>query len=263
MLLLLSATFASEPGASLPSLPAGPPGVAVEVVVPWSVAGLVPAGPEQPAFGPDRLAIGPDGAWAAMSVPRARVIGSFGELPVAGADALAFTEDGDLLVLAGRRLTRYAVSPGSAAPVAGVDLPGLVPPGVGLSVEGEEVVGVDVFGNLHPVARAVAGGGLAPPEDAALRPGPAVRRTAAGEVTRDGEPVARGALAARPVGACVLVERGVRGAVTARELVCAGRVWALPLDGVYRPFAGVAAWEDVVAWLDPRADGLHVTRVSP
>lgn len=258
MLLFIPCLLAGEI-AALPGLdPLQPaPGARGERVVGWDQVGLAPAGPESAAFGPGRLAIGPDGAWAVWDVVNHRVIGSFGEWGAAGVDGLAFAPDGDLLVLQGRALLRV-----DGAQVASVAVPGLVPPGAELEVWGGVAMGVDALGNGHPVAM-VDAGGLGPASGPSLvAPDPTVI-VRGGDVLLDGAVVARGALAARRVGDCAVVERGARGAVTGRALVCPGGRWELPVDGLYRPVGWIAA--DGLgghAWLDPRADGLHLVRVS-
>ncbi len=258
MLLLLAVVHAAETGTSLPTLPSGVPGVPVEVVVPWSVARFVPVGEESPAYGPDRLAIGPGGAWAVLDAGRRTVLGSFGTLRIGAVEGVAFAVDGDLLVSTHGVVVRYR----AGVEVGKVAIPPLVPGGAALQAEGEDVYARDVFGNDHPIARAPAAGGFEPSVARGFAPGPVLRRSATGVVTLDGRTLATGALAGRPVGACAVVEFGARGAVTGRELRCADARWDLPLDGRYRPYAGVAAWGADVAWLDPREDGLHVVRVS-
>ncbi len=258
MLPLLSLCLAAEPGVSFPPLPTGRPGVPVELVLSWTDVRFRPAGPESAAYGPDMLAIGPDGAWAVVDAGGRRLLGSFGVLLIGAVDGVAFAADGDLLVQSHGVVLRYA----DGVEVGKVSVPPLVPGGARLLSEGEDVYARDVFGNDHPVARAPTVGGLEPALARGFAPGPVVRRSERGVVTRDGEVVVSGALAARPVGACTLVEYGVRGAVSARELRCDDGAYDLPVDGLYRPYAGVAASGADVAWLDPRADGLHLVRVS-
>lgn len=258
MLLFAPWLFAGEPAPSASFEPLQPaPGSSSELVLGWDRVGHHPGGPESAAFGPGWLAIGPGGAWAVWDVVNLRVVGSFGSVVAPSVDGIAFAPDGDLLLLQGRTLWRWD---GDRA--ESIRVPGLVPPGSGLEVWGGVAMGVDVLGNGHPIAMVDAGalGAVSGPSLVEADPSVVLR---SGVVWIDEEPVARGALAARRIGECALVEYGQRGAVSGRALVCADARWELPTGGAYRPTGWIAAdGAGGYAWLDPRADGLHLVRVS-
>ena len=136
---------------------------------------VAPAAPDRQARGPGELAAGPDGLAALVDpVQRELVIlqdGSFAHaFAVDRVTDLAWTETGRLLALdgPGRTLILWSAT-GELLDTAA--LPGLVPQGITLVVEGDEVLGADVFGNLHPLALS-RGPALSPPQDTSLRPGP-------------------------------------------------------------------------------------------
>lgn len=229
----------------------------------WAELGFVPAGPEAPAIGPEHLALGPDGRWALWDPVRRRVHGA--ELGIHRVDDLAFAPDGDLLVLdsSSRILSRWE----EGRLVRAVSLDRLVPSQLRLVVDGELAAGVDVFGNLRPIAD-LAGGGLDRPELPRLLPAPHRVELLAGAVLVDGRPIGVGeALAARVVGDWVLVEQGERGAVVDRVVVSlrSGRQVEIgPRSGPYRPAFDVAAGADgSFGWIEPTAAGLRLHRVAP
>ncbi len=242
----------------------------VETVLPWGSVGLSPALPEQAAFGPDQLALGPDGAWALWDPVRAEVHGSFGRLSLPAVTGLAFTVEGDLLVLHDgvRELRRFR---GLTEQARG-RIDDLCPIGGTLVVVGDEALVIDAFGNAHPAATLTLGG-LGPARRPLLRP-PAHRATLRqGRLDVDGRALDLGAdvVAARVLGDHLLIEHGARGAVTHRGLYplrpTASPAAELRLPGpsaVYAPAAAIAVGPDgEVGWLDPQPDGLHIVRVRP
>jgi hypothetical protein len=243
------------------ALAAGPP---ADVRLPWTAVGFSPAGPESPAFGPDLLAAGPDGRWAAWDPVRGVVIG-VATIPLPHVDGLAFTRDGDLLVLdeSRRTLTRWH----GGSEVASIAEDRLCPVGVELVVAGDLAAGRDVFGNLHPLA-ALGSGGLDAPSGPHLLPAPHVVRLEGGKVTVDGVAIVVPAdtLGAHLLGDWLVADAGRPGAVRERVAIslATGRSVAIPTKGRYRPASGLAAAPDgALAYLDPRDDGLHVVRVAP
>jgi hypothetical protein len=269
---LISASLAGAPS-TLGAPGAGAPASGedrVELVLPWGSVGLSPALPEQAAFGPDLLALGPDGAWAVWDPVHAEVHGSFGRLSLPAATGLAFTAEGDLLVLhdGARELRRFR---GLNEQARG-RIDDLCPIGGELVVAGDEALVVDAFGNAHPAAT-LPSGGLGPARRPLLRP-PAHRATLRqGRLALDGQPLNLGAdvVAVRVLGDHLLVEHGARGAVTHRGLYplrpIASPAAELRLPGpsaVYAPAAAIAVGPDgEVGWLDPQPDGLHIVRVRP
>lgn len=280
MLLGIVLPWLSIAQAAAPPLVAEPRGGAVTVprpdlpaldttlVLPWSSVGFRAAAPESAPVGPDLVALGPDGAWAVWDPVRHVVLGAGFSLAVPHADSLAYTEEGDLLVLddGARTLARYTLPAGALA--ARVPLSGLSPVGATLDREGELAVGRDVFGNLHPLAD-LSAGGLDAATGPHLLPPAHQARLQAGRVTVDGAalgPVA--AVGARVVGDWVVIEGGARGAVTTRTAISlvTGREVGLPAraGARYRPSVDVAAGPDGdLVYLEPAADGLHLIRVSP
>lgn len=266
---MVSIALAAEPvvvvGTSDPDAP-GP--IRSEVVLEWDVVGLRDAQPESPAIGPDHLALGPDGVAAVYDPLGKRIFvvgGSAFRVP--GADGLAFTARGVLLVLddSARRLRAYRAD---GALLDEEALPGVVPPGGALRVEGTVVTSVDVFGNGHPLATVSDNGALTRPSAPSLVP-PARRVVRSGSsVVVDGRTVATftGRGGARLVGDWLLVEAVDDGAVTRRAIpLDGGDAVELPAAGrLYAPAQDVAVAPDGdLAWIDPRVDGLWLVRVTP
>lgn len=250
-----------DPGATVPGV----------VRLSWSELGFSPAAPEQAAYGPDHLAVGPDGAWALWDAVTLTVVGSGGTFPLPGATDLAFTADGDLLVLDTRRrsLGRYAPD---GRQLATTPFPGLVPTSVTLELAGGVAWGVDGLGNAHPIAELAHG--LGSTSAAALRR-PAHQVVRQGDaVLVDGAVVARapGLVSGRVIGGAdgadgwLLVE--VRdGNVVSRAAVslASGAAVALPGEGrLYRPVDDLAVGPDGrLWWLDPTDAALTLRAVAP
>lgn len=268
MMLVLAWAVAAEPGPVVVRVETLPPGGVVDAVaLPWTTVGFSPAAEEQAAFGPDALAVGPDGAWALWDPVLRRVHTHQGGFALAHATDLGFAADGDVLVLdtRARRLARYTPS---GAVVATFPFPGLVPTSVTLRVEDGVAWGVDALGNQHPVARVDRGGldihagpRLREPTHAVVKDGDAL------EVDGDRRYTAEGLLGGRVEGEWLLVEaRGAGGAVTRRAVSLeSGAVHVLPgAERRYRPADDVAVGPDGrVAWLEPGADALVIRWGAP
>lgn len=267
---MVSMALAAEPvvvavGTSDPDAP-GP--IRSEVVLAWGVVGLRDAEPESPAIGPDNLAVGPDGVAAVYDPLGRRVLVVGGAaFRVPGADGLAFTARGVLLVLddAARTLRAYRAD---GALIDEEPLPGVVPPGGALRVEGTVVTSVDVFGNGHPLATVSDNGGLTRPSAPSLVPPPRRVVRSGASVLVDGRPVATfgGRGGARLLGDWLLVEAVADGAVSRRAIPLeGGEPVELPAAGrLYAPAQDVAVAPDGdLAWIDPRVDGLWLVRVTP
>lgn len=267
-LWLVPLSLAAEPVVVGTADPRGPAPLRVEVVLSWGDVGFAAAAEESPAIGPDILALGPDGA-AAVYDPLGRrvIVAGEGAFDVAGADGLAFTAAGVLLVMDGSARVLRAYDTGGAL-LDEQGFPGVVPPGGTLSVEGAVVVSVDVFGNGHPLATVTSAGALtAPKGPSLLAPSRRVMRSGTSIVV-DGQSVAtvgeRGG--GKLFGDWLLVESVERGSVSRVAIPLEGGVSvALPVRGrLYAPAQGVAVGPDgELGWLDPRADGLHIVRVAP
>ncbi len=267
-LWMVSIALATEPIVVGPADPEAPALQRSEVVLSWDEVGLRPAVPESPAIGPDRLALGPDGVSAIYDPLGKRVILVGGSsFAVPAADGLAFTTSGVLLVLddRARTLRAYRQDGGLVDEQA---LPGVVPPGGALRVEGAVVTSVDLFGNGHPLATVSTAGVLTSPQRPTLVP--AARRVVrtGGSFVVDGRTVAtiEGRGGARLLGDWLLVEAVGDGAVMRAAIPLeGGDTVSLPTRGrLYAPAQDVAVGPDGdLAWIDPRADGLHVVRVAP
>lgn len=275
MLFLLAFAIAAEPG-SLPGVYAPAPQLDVDLLVPWSTVGFSPAAPESVAFGPDHLALGPDGRWALWDPVRHVILvdgeawprASGAPAVLARVDGLAFASNGDLVILdaSARILTRWDGTSRWTLP-----MDRLCPKDVRLVIDGELAAGIDAFGNVRPLADLSAG--LNPAEGPKLLAPEYVARVSNGVVEIDSPGAQQtvidapaDSLAARIVGDWVLVEAGQPGKLRERVLISleTGRSVGLPLDGRYRPASGVTAGPDgTVGFLNPAADGLHIVRVSP
>ncbi|MES2642451.1 MAG: hypothetical protein V4850_23410 [Myxococcota bacterium] len=240
--------------------------VSVEVVVPWSEAGLVPARAESPPIGPDLLAMGPDGEVAFYDPVHASVvIVGMGSFPVAGVDDLLFTPSGTLLVLSGGFLSAYDAS---GVLVERRALPGMVPPGGALGLDGSVVCSLDLFGGCHTIAIMTGGGGLASYDGPSLRPPTRVVRRVGDALFVNDRRIATlaGRGGGRLLGDWLLVEEMDDGTVSRRAVSLRdGAEVALPVEGrLYAPSRDVACAPDgTLGWIDPRADGLHIAQVTP
>lgn len=264
--ILVSITLAGEPVVAGPGAPGGEPApIPDRVVLAWDEVGYVPPGVEQAAFGPDALALGPDGAWALWDPVLRMVHGSGGSFAVPGATDLAFTDSGDLLVLdtRTRTLSRWA----GGRQVATVALPGLCPTSVRLRVVDGAAWGEDVHGNLHPIA-GLEGGGFTPWTGERLREaGPSLRRVGDG-LELDGRRLPlSGVAGARAEGDWLIVDLGTPGH-TRRVLYHPGSGARVEVEGQagwrYRPADGVAVGPDGrVGWIEPGAQALVIRMEAP
>ncbi len=291
-LWLIPLSLAADPGTPAPGpLEIGPgvsdPGTIgdgrrTEIVLSWASVGFAPAVPESPAIGPDLLALGPNGLAAVYDPLGKRVIVVGGAtFAVPAADDLAFTAGATLLVLNDRARTLRAYTP--AGDLLGERaLPGLVPPGGFLGLDGETVCSVDVFGGCHPLAvvrgdplAVVRGDPLGAPSGPALRPAARRMEKQGDALLVDGERVVTGIGrgGGRLLGDWLIVETMDEGTVT-RSAVPVSRGRAAPVveDAIPLPVRGrlYAPARDVsvapdgsLGWIDPRADGLHLVRVAP
>ncbi len=267
-LWMVSIALATEPIVIGESDPDAPSLQRTEVVLSWSEVGLRPAAPESPAIGPDHFAVGPRGVSAVYDSLHKRVVVLGGaSFPVAASDGLAFTAAGVLLVLDDRSRTLRAYGTNGAL-LDSSAYPGVVPPGGWLRVEGAVVASVDVFGNGHPLATVSANGALTAPTAPGLVPA-ARRVTRSGSaLVVDGRTVAlvEGRGGARLLGDWLVVEAMDDGAVTRSAIpLDGGETVSLPVRGrLYAPAQDIAVGpEGDLAWIDPRADGLHLVRVAP
>lgn len=273
-LLLAAGAFAGD---TVPDVPitSPSPGVVEQARLPWEAVGFAPAGPERVAIGPQHLAAGPDGLAAVYDPVGQRVI-VLRELQIEGAfalgrvDDLAIGADGDLVVTIGRRVHLLDTS---GAELDRLDVPAIVPTGVDVEVLGDEIVGVDAFGNLRPIGR-IEGRSLQAAEGPALREPRHRARVDAGVVIAAGQAVqVDGALKA----SARMLDGGgttwvIVDAVVADAPIAVDR-WAvagdtrveLPVDErLYAPFGDLAVDADGrLLVLDPQADGLHLLRVTP
>lgn len=256
-MLMVAYALASEPGPGGVEVHPSLPPLATQIVLRWEDVGFSEAQPDAAAFGPEHLALGPDGRWALWDPVKLQVIGDAGVILADHADALAFGADGDLWVLDETRRTLSRWSGTERVDTWPVDR--LCPSGVRLVVDGDEPRGIDLFGNSR---RLVEGEALRPPAHVA-------RKDGAGLVV-DGERLSVPAdlLGARILGDWVVVEAGRPGAVRLRQAISltTGKVVTLPgrAGQRYRSAYDLAAAPDgSFGWIDPQADGLHLHRVSP
>lgn len=250
----------------------------------WRELDLIPAAPEMPAMGPDRLAAGPDGQLALWnpadallrvypSVDAALAGDSSVAFALAAADDLAWTGAG-LLVLDGRRLMLY--DPGGQR-LSELPLPGLVPTGSTLEVDGDAVYGRDVFGNRHPMAT-LGAGRLAPPVDQRLLPPSAELRWDGGKHVMSAQGhryaipdaiKAGGRLLSGGGHSWLLVDAVVGDSPlrVARQVISldTGRRATLPVEGrLYAPSDDVAVdGRGHLIWMAPLPGGLEIGEVTP
>lgn len=245
----------------------GPAPLRSEVVLTWAEVGLRPAVPESPAIGPNLFAVGPAGSWAVYSPVGKRILTATSAWPVPGADGLAFTESGMVVVMDDRaRTVRVFGEDGEIFDT--LPFPDIVPVGGTLAVVGVSVLSVDAFGNGHPLATVDDRGTLrAPTKTTLVAPSRRVTRSGASVVV-DGRTVATvsGKGGARLLGDWLLVETlGESGASRAAIPLDGGAALTLPVRGrLYAPTQDASAASDgSFGWIDPRTDGLHVVVVTP
>jgi hypothetical protein len=285
--MILALWTAAALASDLDSTPAPTDGALVveESVLAYDVVGFAPAAPEQPAMGPDLLAAGGNGRLAAWDPVHHRVLvvdglKTVGAFPVDGVDDLAVTAAGDVVMEVGRTLI---LVDGSGAELARTEIPGIVPIQASLRIEGDALVAVDAFDNLHNVARIdghafapAVGPALVEPAVAASTP-PSMSPADAAAIARvDGgwsivETIVAARkdaikVSARQLGKWMIVERVVADHPIAVERFAAigGQQVALPVAGrAYVPARDLAVdAEGRLVVFDPEADGLHVVRIS-
>lgn len=254
--------------------------------VPWAQLEWTPARPDAPMLGPDRLAGGPDGqiavwnpasgwldtydsldAWTSGELRSSARLGAVDDL-VWGAGGLVVLDASartvSLLGPDGQRLDRAS-------------LPELVPPGSGLSMEGDALYAVDAFGNRHGLARIKGGqiGAWDGPRVSA--PQVSVRRRADDHALQVGGrliPVADAlAVSGRAlVGGgrtWLIIERVVSDAPLSveRQALCletGRRVDLGPGERSYAPSSDLSVnGRGQLLWLSPRPDGAHIVEVDP
>ncbi|NOY26020.1 MAG: hypothetical protein GXP62_09130 [Oligoflexia bacterium] len=252
-------------------------------VLPWSQLSLEPAAPDAAARGPELLTAGHLGMLAVCDpvsheVDLIDASGAGGDrvssrLAVGLCGDIAFALTGDLVILdnATRRLSLVGVD---GQTLAQVTLPDLAPTGLHLAIENDQVLGLDLFGNAHPLA-SVEGASLQPARQTKLedRAGAILWDAASHSLHTDGLtldlPQARVA-SGQQVGDWLIVDIVVNDApalMVRRQAwhVPTGQVVDLPVQGrLYAPHQD-AAQDDQgrLVVLDPRADGLGLLRVSP
>jgi hypothetical protein len=268
MMLLCSlwVAVAAEPGIGVVEGPAartdwadGYDRLVDEVEIPWTRLGFRAAREEEPAVGPEWLAVDSDGDWALWDPVRRAVVGSEGSVGLSFVSSMVFDDDGTLWVLDERARVILALRDGVI--VSREAKARLCPTGVALVVVDGEVRGRDPFGGLHVVQEGGgAGSRLAWPRV----------RVDAGRVTVDGLSLAAPAdtLAARLYGDWLVIEAGEPGALRVRQAVSrlSGRVVPLPLlrDERYRPLGDVVGLSDgSFAWLEARESGVTLHRAWP
>jgi hypothetical protein len=266
-LWLVPLSFASEPVVVGGPDPRNPAPVTVEVVLSWAEVGLLAARPESPAIGPDLLALGPYDAAAVYDPLRRRVLYVNGpSFSVPGADGLAFTSAGILLVMDGSARTLRTYDQDGVL-VDEQPFPGIVPPGGNLAVDEPLVLAIDPFGNGHPLALVTLSGALSAPKSLSLVP-PAHRVVRSGSsLLVDGATIAtfEGRGGGRLLGDWLVVEAMNEGSVSRMAISLEGGLQvSLPVGGrLYAPAHDVAVGTDGgIGWLDPQSDGLHLVRVS-
>lgn len=254
--------------------------------IPWSDLVLVAAMPESPALGPDLLAAGPEGQIALWnpaaaqihvypSLDAVRAGDAASSFAVPAADALAWTDAGVLVLDDGRRRLDLYATTGQL--VDSVTLPGLVPPGCQLDVDGDVVRAVDLFSNRRGIAT-ISSSGLAPAPGGALQ-GPSLvvrwdqesRVLTAGdrELTLPHALKASGRIQSSGADRWLIIEAVVgdspvrvsRQALSLRT----GKVVDLPVTGrLYAPGSDLSVdGRGHLVWMAPMADGLHVGEVTP
>jgi len=256
--------------------------------LPWTELPLQAGAPEALPQGPEQLAAGPGGRLALYDAASREVVLIEGgraalSFPVDRCADLAFTAAGDLLVLDTSARSLALWSPQGVA-LAQAHLPERAPTGLLLVVEGDQVYGRDLFGNLHPLALVDHAGLRAPEQDRLVERAGAVRWDPAAGVFHvrpsqgpDVDVPAPGAVKAsgQLQGSWLVVDTvlgdtalGDTGPLRVRREVVSlpslERV-ALPVEGrLYAPHGDLALGSDGSLWvLDPEAAGLGLVQVRP
>lgn len=242
-------------------------------MLPWADVGFAPAQGASPAFGPDRLAAGPDGMAAVYDTVGQRVIvlsdlAIAATVPAERVTDVALTADGDLVVLRDRTVSLIDLR---GTVFDQLEAPDVVGPHSALRVDGDTIWATDVFGQWHRIGR-VNVRDLGPAE-ASTRSKTTLEVAVdapSGTVVVDGAPYKVPKVVSAEARA---VEQGARrwivlDASTAsgphRTAWIDGRSAPLPVSGVYAPADALAVDLDGRLWaISPQSDGLHVLRVSP
>ncbi len=243
-------------------------------VVPWSELGLSTAAEDAMVRGPELLHAGPGGRLALWDGVRRELVILEGDTPTIGipmrhASDLLLLDDA-LLVLdhAARQLQLWSLA---GEPLASSRLPSLVPTSVILSMVGDQVGALDLFGNRHPVAT-LCGDGLEAPRGSRLEELDSPVRWADGVMRTEGFelplPEAIQASGQR-LGDWLVVDRVVDEA----PLVVEREAWhipsrdklSLPVEGrLYAPRGDVAVTpEGELVVILPWEHGLEILRVKP
>jgi len=244
-----------------------------EVVLPYEVWGVFSGAPEEKSFGPDHLAVGPNGLSMWVDPTRSQVV-VFRDLAVEsaflawGLDDVAFSADGDVLLLKGRTLELVSTT---GFLIAQLPVHELIPTSVTLAVEGSHVFAVDVFGNQHSLAE-VGNAGLGLPHGRRLRPDPAQVRRGIGIVEQgswwfpvvDTKKIGVRAIDSAQVVVVDTLEDTSPLRVT-REIVTPNARWTLNVGArLYDPVDDIAVGPDgTLMWFEPLVDGIHLYRMKP
>ncbi len=139
-------------------------------LLPWAELGYAPPAEDARAQGPERLSAGPGGRAAFYDSVRREVLLLEDDALVLGfpvrhvSDLLLSGSAVVVLDTAAREIASWSLSGQLRARLR---VPDLVPTGITLELIGDQLHGVDMFGNLHPLAT-LAGGDLSPPQAQAL-----------------------------------------------------------------------------------------------
>jgi len=249
-----------------------------ETVLSYADVGFEPARLEQLASGPDHIAAGPDGLIAMFDPVNLRIIVIRKQMELRSfsapfVDDVAFTPEGHLVLLEGRSRVVSLWSQ-DGVHLDQRPLPGLVPAGIRLSVDGDEIYAKDIFGNRHPVA-AVDGQQFIDSEGPRLLPPiHTVKWMGWGfEVDDVRIPLPPVINEAAHAGAQVVGDHWLLIDAVMKENPIAvtrvalhletGKIQSLPVDNRhYVPQQDVDAWGGVLFYLDPQADGLHLHEVG-
>jgi hypothetical protein len=242
------------------------------------LAGFSPPAEDRAARGAELLAAGPGSQIAFYSAPEHRVLlledlDLVHDFSVHGASDLAFTEDGDLLILEDPTRSLSLWSPEGQL-LSVVELPELVPLGGRLEVIGMQIRVRDLFGGLHRAA-SIEGQRLGPAQGALLIPQDSglVWERSQRVLWVDGQawplPHALQASAQRVGSRWLLIDEVIGEAPlevrrTAHDLKTGSSV-ALPVeDRVYTPRRDVTEdFDGRLLYLYPQIEGLEIVEVQP